>query len=182
MPRILRYIKVVFPILPLCACSSLQPHNAYSPHTMWQKTSCERPLIIQHKVEGGILAQHKLQRLKAIGLQVYDGSATGEDIAGNIVTYTDSVIPEKTCQSKEIEVHVLENFESFESFKSAKRKLVPIYVRHMTSAEIKRDSAIKCSGVFNYQKKLEESGTYTFQPTNNEELCWEDMTAPDTEP
>ncbi|MEP6344162.1 MAG: hypothetical protein ABJ275_12685 [Maricaulaceae bacterium] len=126
---------------------------------------------------GDILTQHKLKRLSAIGLQVYDSSATGEDLAGNIVTYTDINIPAKACQSKQITIHTLEGFDGIESYISANRKLVPIYVKHMVSEEINRDSTIKCSGVFNYHKKLEEGGTYTFKPTNNEELCWKDMSS-----
>ena len=157
----------------ISACATLEPTNACNPDDLRKLSSCAARLIVRPKTKADIRTSDQPNRIRAIGLDLYHGRSDGKDLSGKSITYSDTLTQGKSCRQKDISTHYVTSFANLEDYVSAKREVRPIYVRHLTSASIKRDKNIHCEGVFNYYQKSTRANPPPFTVTYNEELCWD---------
>lgn len=156
----------------LAACASLSTESTYYPEDLPQLTSCATPLILRHKTKANITKLDKERRLRAVGLDLYDGSANGRDLSGMPIKFFDKIIKGAACPQKDITTHYVTSILDFESYVAAKRDVRPIYVRHLKSEDIERDKNIQCEGVFKNAELVEPRDNTLTSPVYNEEICW----------
>ena len=182
-------LAIFFSLISLSACATFEPDtSSYSLKGLLEKSSCETPLILAHKLgnelEGSIKKNdipnvNKVERIEALGFNVYDKSEPLPVTAllNQPIAYVFET--PKTCLDNQVTVHpVIWGVTSpgYGTLPFKRDTITHLYVRHITESELSLNPNIKCNGVFNYEEKPHPWRiNFVHYPIFNERTCWENV-------